>query len=45
MSSDERDNLGKLPQDPVVIGNPERTKADFSYSMTPVKARNLSPRI
>jgi hypothetical protein len=28
---------GKLPQDPVVIGNPERTKADFTYSMTPAK--------
>lgn len=37
MSSDIPDSLEKLPQDPVVIGNPERTRADFTYSVTPTK--------
>jgi hypothetical protein len=37
MSSDDPSHHEKLPQDPVAIANPERTKADFTYSMTPAK--------
>jgi hypothetical protein len=37
MSSDDPSHHEKLPQDPVAIANPERCRADFTYTIGPTR--------